>query len=176
VSFKENVMMTAWREQLFGATVCFASLLLVFASGCQSWSNMSAPMQSATRVPPPGTGSYNLQGAYYNNPATAQSNNLSPTSGNAAPVVQASATSGSFNPAGSNYPTSQFTDSGAVSFASTNAMNAAAFGTASQGVNTAGYTDNGSSGAQVISASSMPTRVSDASNSDSIDTTNLQWK
>ncbi len=35
--------------------------------GCQSWQGASFPMQNATRVPPPGTGTYQLPSGYYNN-------------------------------------------------------------------------------------------------------------
>jgi hypothetical protein len=36
-------------------------------SGCQAWPAANYPMQNATRVPPPGTGTYQLPSGYYNN-------------------------------------------------------------------------------------------------------------
>lgn len=47
---------------------------LLLQSGCQNLCGGGYPMQSITRVPPPGTGSYPMQGGYYNNPMGAQSN------------------------------------------------------------------------------------------------------
>lgn len=44
---------------LFGLTI-------VGLSGCQSWM-AGYPLQSPTRVPPPGTNSYNVPSTYYNN-------------------------------------------------------------------------------------------------------------
>lgn len=39
-------------------------------SGCQTWPGGTFPMQGATRVPPPGTGTYPLPNGYYNNTNT----------------------------------------------------------------------------------------------------------
>lgn len=36
-------------------------------AGCQSWQGAGFPVQNATRVPPPGTGTYQLPSGYYNN-------------------------------------------------------------------------------------------------------------
>ncbi|MBX3422431.1 MAG: hypothetical protein KF752_12835 [Pirellulaceae bacterium] len=46
---------------------------LLALSGCQNMCGGGYPMQSMTRVPPPGTGSYPMPGAYYNNTMGAQS-------------------------------------------------------------------------------------------------------
>ena len=43
---------------------------LALTTGCQSWQGASFPMQNATRVPPPGTGTYQLPSGYYNNTST----------------------------------------------------------------------------------------------------------
>jgi len=55
----------------------WSTLLVVCAiacqSGCQNFGGGGYPMQSVTRVPPPGTGSYPMQGGYYNTPSSAQS-------------------------------------------------------------------------------------------------------
>ena len=61
----------------------------VSLSGCQSWSGGTFPLQSQTRVPPPGTGTYQLPNGYYNNtsaPApTGQAMQTGSTSGQGLP-------------------------------------------------------------------------------------------
>ncbi len=47
-----------------------ASLLGVCLSGCQSWQSGGFPLQNTTRVPPPGTGTFQVPNAYYNNGST----------------------------------------------------------------------------------------------------------
>jgi len=42
-------------------------------AGCQSWQGTSFPIQNATRVPPPGTGTYQLPSGYYNNTGSSTS-------------------------------------------------------------------------------------------------------
>lgn len=48
-------------------------------SGCQSWQGAAFPLPNTTRVPPPGTGSYQLPNGYYNNSATSAIPNKSST-------------------------------------------------------------------------------------------------
>lgn len=73
-----------------------ASLVMIVVAtcvcGCQTWPNANFPLQNATRVPPPGTGTYQLPTGYYNNNTSAL-----PTSGQ---VMQANATSGLRTPSG----------------------------------------------------------------------------
>ncbi len=56
-----------------------AAALLILGSGCKSWSSDNYSLYNATRVPPPGTGTYQLPNGYYNNAAQ-------PAAGQAAPV------------------------------------------------------------------------------------------
>ncbi len=177
-------MKLAWRGRLSAFLCCSFALGLLVSSGCH---NLGSPMQSATRVPPPGTGSYNLQGAYYNNPATATSStvpsspvpifqaNAAPT--NPAPVVQASATSDNYAPAGANFPTTKFVgDSSAQSANGTNFGPSSLGTTGSSGVSPAVYTDNGNSGAQVIQASSLQSGDFNEPPAAPTSATNLQWQ
>jgi hypothetical protein len=162
----------SWRNRITIAILCCNSALgIATNTGCQSWSGMGAPMQASTRVPPPATGSYNLQGAYYNNPATATSSTSTPAS-TTAPVVQASATSNPYAPAGANFPTSQYVGDTSANYAS--AANQPSNSSAS--VSTAGYTDNPNSGAQVIPASSLQTGDFSQLPTPPTDATNLQWQ
>lgn len=64
---------------------------MVHGTGCQSWQGASFPMQNATRVPPPGTGTYALPSGYYNNTDTSS---LSPTT-----VLPGTLTPGTLAPA-----------------------------------------------------------------------------
>ena len=55
------------------ATLLFQTALLLALGhlvGCQSWQGAGFPMQNATRVPPPGTGTYPVPSGYYNNNST----------------------------------------------------------------------------------------------------------
>lgn len=47
--------------------LCATLVVMAQTSGCQSWQGASFPMQNATRVPPPGTGTYQMPSGYYNN-------------------------------------------------------------------------------------------------------------
>lgn len=83
--------------------------MLVCQAGCQNLGGGGYPMQSVTRVPPPGTGSYPVQGGYYNNPAAAQTSAAPGTM--AAPVASmpAAGPTGSVGPEGSFVSQAQFT-------------------------------------------------------------------
>ncbi len=54
---------------MHGNRLFYCTLLTVFTAtvGCQSWQGGGFPVQNATRVPPPGTGTYQLPTGYYNN-------------------------------------------------------------------------------------------------------------
>lgn len=116
-------------------------------TGCQGWSGTnwqgpSLPLSSASRVPPPGTGTYQLPGSYYTNPA-AGSNATTSNFSNAAPVVQASA----------NVPIGQ---AGQRSSTISAEYRPVATDSAPQ-VSTAVYTDPNYASAQVVSAgAAMP--------------------
>lgn len=68
-----------------------ASIVGLCLTGCQSWQAGGFPMQNGTRVPPPGTGTYQLPNGYYNNstsslvpqtpPLQAVAGNMRPASG-----------------------------------------------------------------------------------------------
>lgn len=49
------------------AASCGVVCVALALSGCQSWSQMSQSMPTASRVPPPGTGTYQVPSSYYNN-------------------------------------------------------------------------------------------------------------
>ena len=52
-------------------------LLAVSVAGCQSWSPGAFPLQNMSRVPPPGTGTYQLPSGYYNNSSAMNSSGSS---------------------------------------------------------------------------------------------------
>lgn len=90
----------------------YSALIVALAhtTGCQSWQGASFPLQNATRVPPPGTGTYQMPSGYYNNTNTSS---LSPstlpsaTQPPAAQMMQASnAAVSSFQSANSFQPAS----------------------------------------------------------------------
>ena len=159
-------MKTAWRSKTNTRSALSFSLiglsLLTLECGCQSWSPSTWAVPAGSRVPPPATGSYQHQGAYYNNPSTGAAaaapaaalkstsqNFPSTASTNANGVVQASATSptsSAYGAAFSSRVTTSQADSGLSPIGSLDA---------SGQVNTAGYTDNGTGMAQVVSASSL---------------------
>lgn len=60
-------------KQLFYCALLFT---ITTTAGCQSWQGTSFPLQNATRVAPPGTGTYQLPTGYYNNNSTSA---LAPT-------------------------------------------------------------------------------------------------
>ena len=154
----------AWRSR----SNHFALLVVcsvTFSCGCQTWSPSNWGVPAGTRVPPPPTGSYQHQGAYYNNPATGATSaapaaalksttqNFPSTAATNGAVVQASAN-------GSSYSASP--SSNAAAFSSRLTTASGNNGAASIGmqdingqVNTADYTDNGSGMAQVVNASSV---------------------
>ena len=138
---------------------CVALGVFVVMCGCQTWSPSNWGVPTSSRVPPPPTGSYQHQGAYYNNPSMGTpaspvkaTTHVSPNS--PAPVVQASA----INPFGSN-----------GSLPATNTSeNSSAFGTGATSigfqsargqVTTAGYNDNGSGLAEVVTAGSLQSKA-----------------
>ena len=152
-------MKSVWRElRSKASTACIAIGLLVVMCGCQTWSPSSWGLPTSTRVPPPPTGSYQHQGAYYNNPSTgtpAPSLKTTQVPPNAyAPVVQASAV----NPFGSSgsLPTTNMSDQAGAFNTGTTSIG---FQAASGHVSTAGYNDNGSGMAEVVTAGSLPSRA-----------------
>lgn len=60
-------------------TILLIGSAIVSQVGCQNFGTGGYPMQSVTRVPPPGTGSYPVGGGYYGGPAGAQTS-VAPTS------------------------------------------------------------------------------------------------
>jgi hypothetical protein len=84
--------------------IALAAGCLLFC-GCQSWSGGALNMQNATRVPPPGTGTYQLPPGYYNNTSAATSNSQ---------VMQASNTN-SWQSAGATLPSTSLAASSQVS-------------------------------------------------------------
>ena len=53
------------------AFLSVVALAVVSLCGCQSWSPGGFPLQNMSRVPPPGTGTYQLPNGYYNNNTSA---------------------------------------------------------------------------------------------------------
>lgn len=76
---------------------------MIFLCGCQTWSNGGYPLQNVSRVPPPGTGTYQLPNGYYNNTTA-----VSPSG----QVMTASATSDGLRPASGGLPTTTLNDFG----------------------------------------------------------------
>ncbi len=159
-------MKFAWRPQstcLKIVSVCTVTILC----GCQTWSPSNWGVPAGSRVPPPPTGSYQHQGAYYSNPATGTASGAAVSSFHSAtqnfPSTQAAASNGMvvqasgantingsrnsspYANAFSNTPATP-TDGGATSIDFQ--------GSRSQ-VSTADYTDNGSGMAQVVSADAL---------------------
>jgi len=172
-------MKPTWRELVSTAAVATIGFCSVISmSGCQSWSPSNWAVPSGSRVPPPPTGSYQHQGAYYNNPTTGTPAapikattqimpRTSPT------VVPASATS-PMNAHGSMPATNLAADATSLGFLSAGGQ-----------VNSAGYTDNGSRMAEVVPASSLqpPTGPNASGPSGGVDLNakvgegpNLQWR
>lgn len=92
-------------------SVVAASMVGLCLAGCHSWQAAGFPMQNATRVPPPGTGTYHLPNGYYNNSGSTSS--LAPQN----PPLQAVA--GGMRPASGSMPTTNlYNTTPAVSTAS----------------------------------------------------------
>ncbi len=198
-------MKFAWRPQstcLKIVSVCTVTILC----GCQTWSPSNWGVPAGSRVPPPPTGSYQHQGAYYSNPATgtasgaavssfqsttpnfpstqsAASTNSTTSSSNGM-VVQASGVNAiNSSPNGSPYATAfsnspaTQTDGGATSLG---------FQGSRTQVSTADYTDNGSGMAQVVSADALQAPPDQGLQNQNVDysagagtngsTGELQWK
>ena len=83
---------------MYRTLLLLAGPLLLGMTGCCNWGGCGYPMNSMSRVPPPGTGSYPMPGSYYNNPVGMQSGfapDMSPTrlaSQGESPVVTAQST------------------------------------------------------------------------------------
>jgi hypothetical protein len=122
------------------AITCVTTL----TGGCQSYPNLQVP--GGTRVPPPATGSYNLQGQYYNNPNAS-------TNGNPAPK---NSTTSRSQPPATVVPAS-------ATWQSTNLPNNISRGISNlaeandPAVTAAVYHDNGGSDVPVVSASAVET-------------------
>ena len=162
---------------VWGSMICFLSSI----GGCQSWSPSSWGVPTSTRVPSPPTGTVQPQGAYYSNPPMGTSagtakatTQIRPNS--SAPVVQASAAN-PFDSNGSMPATNLTANSGAFS---TGANSIGSQSTNGQ-VSTAGYNDNGSGMAQVVTAGSLQGTANYSSdsglgvNSNAGESANLQW-
>ncbi len=161
-------------KQLFYCTLFVAISTTV---GCQSWQGVGFPMQNATRVAPPGTGTYQLPTGYYNNNTSA----LAP----AGQMMQASnGAAGALRTASGPLPTTNTTANNSVgSFAtsSSNSMGSgvvpAAFqsevsgrptGSTTTFSDSSNFSDSNSGGSGGASAS-----LSDAPNSEA---PSLQWQ
>lgn len=78
-------------------TCSLVALSLTAMCGCQTWSTGGYPLQNVSRVPPPGTGTYQLPNGYYNNNTTAVAPN--------GQVMTASTNTGGLRPASGGLPT-----------------------------------------------------------------------
>jgi hypothetical protein len=125
------------RTVLRNLSVCSIACFLLSLCGCQTWSNGAYPLQNVSRVPPPGTGSYQMPNGYYNNGTAA----LSPTG----QVTAASANVSGLRPASGGLPTTTLND----------------FGTSQNQVQTAQFTQPANAGQSGVSG---PTDFSPTSN------------
>lgn len=162
-------MKFAWHERMSKAsTACVALGVLVVVCGCQTWSPSNWGVPTSSRVPPPPTGSYQHQGAYYNNPSmgtpAAPGKTITQVMPNSsAPVVQASAV----NAFGSNSSLPAMNTNDKASAFSAGATSIG-FQRSSGQVTTAGYNDNGSGLAEVVTAGSLQSKANfDSGNTDS---------
>lgn len=193
-------MKCTWRTRLSKKSTIIVSSLFMLC-GCQTWSPSNWGVPAGTRVPPPPTGSYQHQGAYYNNPATGTATSVSapPTSGvpaapgktttqimpnqsmpGGATVVPASAVA----PLNQLNPRTQISSGSSSVFEASKSTSTVGFPSTRGQVSTAGYTDNGSGMAEVVSASSLqapadmeqPLQNGNIEANASSDGANLQWK
>lgn len=107
------------KTNVFGTVVMVA---FVGLTGCQAWPGANFPLQNATRVPPPGTGTYPVPSGYYNNNATSS---FVPST----QTMQASNPSG-LRPASGSLPTTDLAG-GVVSAAHGSMVSQAGFATQS---------------------------------------------
>lgn len=142
-------------KHLMGAALIAVAVGL---SGCQAWPGANFPVQNTTRVPPPGTGTYNLPGGYYN-----KTSSLAPNS----QQLQANNATG-LRSGGGSLPTTTLTNN---SFASANS---------SSPVLTAAHADFSgptgevaSAGGSVRSSAAVSASLSDA---DANEVPSLQWQ
>ncbi len=202
-------MKSAWRLRLSKRSTLVLCSLSIFC-GCQAGAPSNWGVPAGSRVPPPPTGSYQHQGAYYNNPATGVSasppaggtvSGVSTTTGTttgsttapnqtasqntqtafgAAPVVQASAVA----PYNSVNPGTQISSNGNNDFSAGMPATSVGFPSTAGQVSTAGYTDNGSGMAEVVTANSLQAQpdIDPQLQSGGVQITgspngaNLQWK
>ncbi len=87
------------------ATVC-AALAAISTSGCQSWGPSAFPMNTMSRVSPPGTGTYTVPNGYYN-----QTSSL----GSAPPGMTASHNNNQLAPVQGGLPSTNLAANGADS-------------------------------------------------------------
>lgn len=195
-------MKSTWRVRVSRRTAFLACALSVVC-GCQTWSPSNWGVPAGTRVPPPPTGSYQHQGAYYNNPSTGSpasppvNSALNTTGGTTvapgkttsqnmqtafggAPVMQASAVS----PLNQSSSRTQFSSASDAAFTASSSSSSRSPSASAGNVSTADYTDNGSGMAEVVSANSLQPQpdIDPRLQSGSVqigassDGTNLQWK
>lgn len=130
-------------------------------AGCQSWQGAPFPMQNATRVPPPGTGTYQLPSGYYNNPTSALPATNSTQTAAAAPGLRPA--TGTFPSTG--LPATNLASASLGSSATnpnTNGHGFVASGSSANGsVSSASYVDSPASPAPVIAAAHVQSSATD---------------
>jgi hypothetical protein len=173
------------------ATLLFQTALFLaigHAVGCQSWQGASFPMQNATRVPPPGTGTYPVPSGYYNNNSTSA---LTP----AAQAMQANnAAATGLRAASGPLPTTNMTaNNAAISPNSTYSTSNLSSAMAAPAKLTSGFQATGNAGSGVVPAafqselantsSAAASHLSDSSSDGSYgsgavttDAPSLQWQ
>ena len=57
----------------------FSTATVLLLAGCQTWGPSTFPLQNASRVPPPGTGSYQAPNGYYGNQAPPTGQTMMPS-------------------------------------------------------------------------------------------------
>ncbi len=146
----------------------FSRLLIAVSlsfSGCQSWQGAAFPLPNATRVPPPGTGTYQLPSGYYNNNSTSSL----PVG---SPATQLAGTSSGLTPGSGMYPTTNMPATNLVQphfatspVASPNFQATGSNVAATGGVSTASFTasPDANNYSAVVAARSQPVESTDFS-------------
>ncbi len=153
-------------KQLFYSALLIA---ITHAVGCQSWQGASFPLQNSTRVPPPGTGTYQLPTGYYNNNSTSA---LAPTG----QTMQASNdAAGALRTAAGPLPTTNMTGGFQPANSLGNGVVPAAFQgemSNSPAVSNANFSDSGNF-SESSSSNGMTTSFSEPSK---LEAPSLQWQ
>ncbi|MEO8269698.1 MAG: hypothetical protein ABI557_08260 [Aureliella sp.] len=147
-------------------------VVIIHTLGCQSWQGASFPMQNATRVAPPGTGTYQLPQGYYNN-----INNTSALTPAPQTMQASNDASGSLRTASGPLPTTNLSASGSVAFQPANSVGGgvvpAAFQSEASNLSAGATSSFNNSNRFGDSGSANSASLSDAPNTEA---PSLQWQ